>query len=128
MPHGNRRRNTDGIVPPRIPLDFTVENLRTLLEDAAAARSPYSHQQIARWAWLFWFHHEQRMPSGYTTASERRAIEAAMDVAIDVDLQLDMYLVNPYPIAELKAMDMATVQLPVEWFATWARQLDDLES
>ncbi len=55
-------------------------------------------------------------------------IEAAADVAQEVEMQWDMYLANTYTLQQLQRLDFSQVRLPAEWFADWVARLKELVS
>tara|TARA_R110002095_G_scaffold215691_3_gene210613 strand:+ start:16238 stop:16627 length:390 start_codon:yes stop_codon:yes gene_type:complete len=99
-----------------IDLPLTKESLVLVLRSAQdAAKSPYTHQEIAWWADNF--HMAQ--------FDNENQIEAAVaDVAFDLHIQWQMNLSNAYSLEELQNLDFSKVQLPAEWFSKWLKQLD----
>lgn len=105
---------------PSIDLPLTAESLRTLLSFGASAASPFTHQQIAHWAYRFWWECEE----GSLVETEDPTLELAADVAFDVNAQWNLFLSNTYRLDELQALDFSAVELPRAWFDEWQRRLD----
>src|ERR1043165_3757327 len=102
-----------------IDMAFTVENLKSVLAYGLDAESPYTHQQIADWCVRFWLERDD----GSLSDIEDSILDLAAEIALDVDAQWDLYLVNEYSFDELKSMDFSKVVLPHEWFKEWQNQL-----
>jgi hypothetical protein len=99
-----------------IKKEFTVENLRYLLEDGTKESNPeYTHQQIADWCrlWNGEIHNDRSKPP-----------EEIRDLLLDVDMQWDMSLFNTYSLDELNQLDFTQLKLPYEWFRNWAAKLN----
>ena len=100
-----------------IDLPWSKESLRTVLSwGATPASAPHTHQEIAHWC--------DRLTIAHLDTDDPPDMEAAVRVAADVDCQWDIYLANTYSLEELKKLDFRHVQLPLEWFHEWIRQLD----
>ncbi len=109
---------------PSINLPFTVANLRALLAEGTRPDAHYTHQQIKDWADQFWWtQSEQVMDRGAEVPAK---VEAAADLAQEIELQWDMYLANTYALPELQRLDFSQVRLPPEWFADWLARLNQL--
>jgi hypothetical protein len=107
-----------------IDLPFTLANLRALLAEGARPDARYTHQQIKAWADRFWWtQSEQVVFRGGDVPAE---IEAAADLAQEIEAQGDMYLANTYTLSELQHLDFSHVYLPPSWFTDWLAQLDHL--
>lgn len=52
-------------------------------------------------------------------------MDIATGIALDVDAQWDMSLANSYKLEELQKLDFSTVNIPVEWFNDWLKQIMD---
>lgn len=103
-----------------IPLPFTIESLRTILNwGEHHENSEYTHQQIAHWCDL--------MHMKYIDTDESPDFDRALSIAADVDCQWDLYLANTYQLKELQELDFSKVKLPIEWFADWLEQLEGTE-
>jgi hypothetical protein len=98
-----------------IPLPFTVESLKEILDWGMADEAPYTHQEIANWC--------DRMHMQFLDSDDSPALEAAIRVAAGVDCQWDLFLANSYSIDQLQQLDFSTVKLPKEWFEDWAKLL-----
>ncbi|MBL4771030.1 MAG: hypothetical protein JKY61_07795 [Planctomycetes bacterium] len=99
-----------------IDLPWTTESVRTVLDwGAAPASSPHTHQEIAHWCDRFHMEHLDTEPC--------LALERALQVAVDVDCQWDLFLANTYTLKQLRHLDFSTVTLPTEWFDQWLLEL-----
>jgi hypothetical protein len=109
---------------PAIDLPFTRANLRALLAEGARPDARYTHQQIKDWADRFWWtQSEQVVVQGGDVPAE---IEAAADLAQEIEAQWDLYLANTYTPSELQHLDFSRVRLPQSWFTDWLARLDHL--
>jgi hypothetical protein len=107
-----------------IDLPFTVANLQALLLDGARPNGRYTHQQVKAWADQFWWtQSEQVKDQGGDVPAE---IEAAADLAQEIEMQWDRYLANSYPLQELPRLDFSHVRLPTAWFAAWLTRLNEV--
>ena len=100
-----------------IKKEFTVENLRYLLEDGTKESNPeYTHQQIADWCrlWNVEIDNDRLDPP-----------EEIRDLLLDIDMQWDMNLFNTYTLDELKKLDLTQLKLPYEWFKKWREKLEN---
>lgn len=104
-----------------IKLPYTLASFRELLADGMRADSRYTHEQIKDWATLFWWTQSEHPLLSRTDVPPE--IKKAADIAQDIEMQWDMYLVNTYTLPELHSMDFSQVRLPAEWFANWLAQL-----
>jgi hypothetical protein len=102
-----------------IDLPFTVVSLDQLLLAGVAADSAYTHQQIADWAGRFFF----AVTEGHLGEEPDAELLHASDVAIDIDAQWDLYLVNTFSLRELQSMDFSSVRLPDDWLQDWLAKL-----
>ena len=102
-----------------IPLPFTRDSLRQVLDWGAQVDAPYNHQDIAHWC--------DRMHMQFLDTDQSPELEAAIDVAEDVYIQWDLFLANTYTLEQLRQLDFAAVRLPTEWFLDWRRQLTSTE-
>jgi hypothetical protein len=102
-----------------IDLPFTIENLKSVLECGLETESKYTHQQIADWCVRFWL----ECDDGSLSDIDDPFLDIAADIALDVDAQWGLYLINEYSFDELKSMDFSRVVLPYEWFNNWQNQL-----
>jgi hypothetical protein len=107
-----------------IELPYTLASFRELLADGMRADSRYTHEQIKDWASLFWWTQTQHPLRSWTDVPPE--IKKAADIAQDIEMQWDMYLVNSYTLPELQSMDSSQVRLPTEWFANWLARLSQL--
>jgi hypothetical protein len=105
-----------------IDLHFTVANLRRLLV-CAANSSTYSHEQIADWARLFWWHFMQ-VDDAESQRQWSDEMKRAANVAESVDVQWELFLANMYPFEQLQAIDFSQVRLPAAWFEKWLVELN----
>jgi hypothetical protein len=109
---------------PSINLPFTLANLRALLIEGARSDGRYTHQQVKNWAEQFWWtQSEQVMFQGADVPAE---IEAATELAQEIEMQWDTYLANTHTLQELQCLDFSQVRLPMEWFADWLARLNEL--
>lgn len=100
-----------------IDLPFTVESLRSVLSLGISPNGEdYTHQEIAHWC--------DRFHMAMFDIETDRGMDIATGVAADVDAQWDMFLANTYTLEELQKLNFRQVNLPVEWFMDWLRQLD----
>jgi hypothetical protein len=99
----------------KIDLPFTIENLKSILSYALDAEPLYTHQQIADWCYRFWW----ELDEGSLSGNEDPLLDKAAEIALDVDAQWGLYLINEYSVDELLAMDFSKVTLPYEWFREW---------
>ena len=121
-----RKKDTSGYVGSwkessfeKLGLPFTIGSLRTVLVSGADQASSLTHQQIADWCFRFWWEREE----GLLSSIEDASLDAAAEVAIDVDAQWDLYLTNEFTLGELQTMDFSKVRLPEEWFDNWQSEL-----
>jgi len=98
----------------KLDLPFTLESLKTVLTAGAGTGTPLTHQQIADWCFRFWL-----------SSIKDAELDAAAEIAFDVNVQWELYLANAYTLGELQTMDFSKVRLPEEWFDNWQRQLAD---
>lgn len=129
MPKRKRTRFNGAYSEPpdlSIELPFTLANLRTLLIEGSHSDSGHTHQQIKDWADRFWWRYTQ-WPAD-PDASVPADIKAAADLAQEIEMQWDMYLVNTYTLPELQHLDFSLVRLPAAWFTDWLARLDQLVS
>ena len=103
----------------KLEMPFTLENLKRVLADGADEQSPLTHQQIADWCFRFWQEHDDGSLSGIADDD----LDSAAEVALDVESQWGMYLLNEFTLGELQSMDFSKVKLPGEWFSDWQREL-----
>ena len=111
---------------PSIDLPFTLANLRALLIEGARSDGRYTHQQVKTWADQFWWTQSEQVM--FQEGDVPAQIEAAADVAQEVEMQWDMYLANTYTLQQLQRLDFSQVRLPAEWFADWVARLNELVS
>ena len=98
-------------------LPFTRESvLKMLWWGKNPARSPFSHKQIAEWCDRFWCQ--------YIDIDATEEIETLLPILADIDTQWDLFLVNTYPIEQLKKLDLDLISMPVEWFTDWTKQIN----
>ncbi len=102
-------------------LPFTVENLKFLLTEGEKPKSTYTHQQIADWCIRFWLEFDE------LRENENDLLYQAIEIALDVDAQWDLYLTNEFTFNELSEMDFSKVELPTEWFSQWLKELETLK-
>ncbi len=100
-------------------LPFAKASLRNLLREGASPESSISHQRIADWCERFYIAIAETDTGDEPSAD---LLDAA-EIALDVDAQWGLYLVNTFSLAELQSLDFATVQLPYEWFSEWLEEL-----
>jgi len=103
-------------------LPFSADSLTQVLKDAASDNSFYTHQQISNWAWRFWW--ECNEGSLVRTTENDPTLAAAAEIALGIDAQWDMFLVNTYSMEQLQTMDFTKIELPREWFKEWLTKLD----
>jgi hypothetical protein len=100
-----------------IDLPFTVESIRAVLTwGTNPSESQYTHQDIAHWC--------DRYHMTMFDIDTDKAMEVAIGVAADVDVQWDLYLVNTYSLDELKTLDFSQERMPLEWFNDWLKQIE----
>ncbi len=109
---------------PSISLPFTLANLRALLAEGARPDAQYTHQQIKTWADGFWWRYT--IWPADPDASVPPELQAAAELAQEIELQWDMYLANTYTLSELQHLDFSQVRLPNEWFVEWLARLDQM--
>jgi hypothetical protein len=102
-----------------IPLSFTRDSLRQVLDWGAQADAPYNHQEIAHWC--------DRMHMQFLDTDQSPELESAVRIAAEVDCQWDLFLANTYTLEQLRELDFAAVRLPSEWFVDWQTQLSNAE-
>ena len=98
---------------------FSIESLKKVLAWGAEEHSPWTHQQIADWCFRFWRERDEGSLSGTHDAN----LDLAAEVALDINAQWDMYLLNEFTLGELQSMDFSKVGLPEVWFRDWQNQL-----
>jgi hypothetical protein len=108
----------------KLDLPFTIKSLKNVLAHGADEDSPFTHQQIADWCFRFWWEREEGSLSGILDGD----LEIAAEVALDVESQWGMYLLEEFTLGELQAMDFSKVRLPVDWFRGWQHALTERAS
>ena len=103
----------------KLDLSFTIESLEKVLARGAGENSPFTHQQIADWCFRFWWEREEGSLSGIID----EGLDIAAEVALDVESQWGMYLLEKYTLGELQTMDFSKVMLPEGWFRDWRQTL-----
>jgi hypothetical protein len=127
MPKGKRTRFVGAYSEPPAPsidLPFTLPNFRALLAEGARSGARYTHQQIKAWADRFWWRYT--IYPADPDASVPADMQAAADLAQEIEMQWDMSLANTHTLQELQHLDFSQVHLPTEWFAEWLARLDKL--
>ena len=103
----------------QLSLPWGKASLRKLLRDGSDPQPHYTHQQIADWCGRYYF----AVSEGELGEDPSADIVEAADIALDVDAQWDLYLIDTHTLAELQSMDFSSVRLPAEWFAEWLSKL-----
>lgn len=108
-----------------VSLSFSNANLKMLLQAEVSGASPYTHQQIADWAWRFWRECDEFLEGSLSDVAENDPqLAAAVEIASDIDAQWDGFLTGAYSLEQLQQMDFSQVRLPPEWFKSWLAELD----
>ena len=100
---------------------YNLQSFSQLLQNEISGCAAYSHQQIARWAWGFWWKCDEGELSDSARKDEQLALAA--DVALDIDAQWDLFLLDQYSMEELQTLDFSTVEMPRAWFENWLKKL-----
>jgi hypothetical protein len=103
----------------KLDLPFTIESLKEVLARGAGEDSTFTHQQIADWCFRFWWEREE----GSLSCVLDDDLDIAAGVALDVETQWGIYLVEVFTLGELQSMDFSEVRLPEEWFGGWQHEL-----
>ena len=112
----------DETPPDLIDLPFSLDSFVRILRDGARADGSYTHQQIADWSDRFC----QEVMEGSLEENATPELLRAADIALDVDAQWELFLVNTYSPDELQSIDFEAVRLPEDWFQDWLRKLGPL--
>ena len=108
----------------KLDLPFTVESLKKVLAHGADEHSVFTHQQIADWCFRFWWEREE----GSLSVILDEDLDMAAEVALDVESQWGMYLLEEFTLGELQTMDFSKVRLPEGWFRDWQHALTERAS
>jgi len=101
-----------------IKAEFTVDNLLNIINEMVSKTSQYSDQQFAHWAESFSTKH-----IAVNSIERNHKLAKAVEIAEDIYMQWELYLVNKYSLQELQQLDLSKVKLPNEWYKKWQLKL-----
>ena len=105
-----------------LTLPWEIKSFRSLLKIGSTTEPEYTHQQIVDWSARFWW----EVMEGSMSENVDEALKAAADIAQDIEVQWDLFLVESYSLKELQTMNYGSVCLPKEWFEEWSDGLSNI--
>jgi len=102
-------------------MPFTTESLIKLLKIGKFLPHGVSHCDIADWCSRFAQFCRDEFDAGSIDYDD--SLAQAEEIADDVDAQWELFLENTYYTKNIMNFDIATVELPKEWFIDWLKKL-----
>lgn len=102
-----------------ITLTYSKENLKNLLELVCKKENRFSHYELSKWCDNLAMTFED---DEFEDWNDEIALTA--HIARDIECQWDLFLINTYSLKQLQIMDFSKVELPLEWFIEWKKELN----
>lgn len=101
-----------------INLEFSIKNLKVLLQNLIEEKSIYTHEEFANWIYKFVLNNIESFDNGIEIDSNLE------DIVNDIDAQWELYLVNSHSFEELQNIDLSKIKFPIEWLKDWNEKLE----